>query len=533
MKEENQNEWALTIDNKGLHISKAESGRKGYYCPACKQEMIACQSEIIQSHYKHDFRDADINRKCTFSNKTYRHKLAKEELQRIKKIKLPSLYKYPPPGEEGRPYRLRKSEYIHAATVEVELRFYENDLGEIKHGRSDQVEEKHLIIQPDVTFFNNAGKPILFIELVATHKLDAEKLTKLKYLGINTLWVSLPKGSEEEIYETFHKSTRTKWAYHNEEQAAEYIQVPTRNQDNVPEIDDEQRRLFEETFECRASEVNNLIRAIRRSLESESYRAVERRLREELSRVKGAAERERVQLQSIRAAVRARLDESVADRRGAIRDGQRAVSERYSRLEKRYRAKRELLKEKSFGLREEEELVETETREAVEGLGGGKGSFKEKGDRIDERTVRVRADQEVEEKRRDEFAEQNSGLTGEFELAEQTVREQLSDDFKRTEQSILRRTGKVRAKRETIPGRLREDQARIEEEQSALFRRAIDCIEGRIDEDGLPMPRGYSELLKLRTILSDFGERYSTAKRFSDARKSLSSGNYKAWFRDG
>jgi hypothetical protein len=38
---EYQNVYANTIDLEEIHISKAESGRRGYYCQGCNRELQA------------------------------------------------------------------------------------------------------------------------------------------------------------------------------------------------------------------------------------------------------------------------------------------------------------------------------------------------------------------------------------------------------------------------------------------------------------------------------------------------------------
>ncbi len=410
MSEDKQNDWALDINRKRIHISQAQSGRKGYYCPACSQEMLACLSEIIRSHFKHDFRDVEHKGKCTFSNETFRHKIGKEILQRIKQIKVPALNKYPPKGEEGRPMRVRKGETIRAHRVEIEMPFYEDQQGEVKWGRIDQVDEKNLLIQPDVAFFDKSGHPTLLIELVATHKPDEDKLAKLKRLGINTVLVRLPKGTEEEIEATFAVSSSTRWAYHYEEQITEYVPVPARNQNDLSEADVEQRKLFEETFECRAAEVRNLLRAIKKCLGGEHYRAAEGGLRQEISRVAGIADGESHELQGIRRAIRERLDESVGDRRGAIEDRRRELSAKESQLYQRYQSKRRALSDQVEKTERQTGLVEEEISGTIERLGGGQGSYREQGEELDKRIERARRDIEIAKNRRKSIQAEEEGL---------------------------------------------------------------------------------------------------------------------------
>jgi len=533
MAEDKQNDWALDIERKRIHISQAQSGRKGYYCPACSQEMIASLSEIIRSHFKHDFRDVEHKGKCTFSNETYRHQIGKEILQRIQQIKVPALNKYPPKGEEGRAMRIRKAETIRAHRVEIEMPFYEDQQGEVKWGRTDRVDEKNLLIQPDAAFFDKSGSPILLIELVATHKPDEDKLAKLKRLGINTVLVRLPKGTEEEIETTFAVSSSTRWAYHYEEQNTEYLPVPARNQNDLSEADVEQRKLFEENFECRAAEVRNLLRAIKKCLGGEHYRAAEGGLRQEISRVAGIADGESHELQGIRRAIRERLDKSVGDRRGTIEDRRRALSDRIENLGGRYQAKRGTLREEIQGVEEQTALVEKEISGTVERLGGGHGSYHEQGEELDKRIERVRRDIEIAKKRRKSLQTEQAGLPEEFRLAERRIRADIAEDTERKTQGIERRRADIRDEQEALPARFEHDKGAAQAAELEYLRQATECIEGKTNEADIKLPGRYAKLLEAGRILSDYEPRYRVAQRLNQARRSFKSGAYKKWYRPG
>jgi len=179
------NVYAYNIENIAKHISEVESGRKGYYCIGCGKEMQARKGDILMHHFSHDPKDIQNSGKCSYSDETYRHQLAKEILQRIKQIKVPALYKYPPDGIDGKPNKLKDAQFIHADSVSIELTFYEDEDGRIVFGKDFIIDSgggKFLLIRPDVTFFDSKGAPILLIEIVATHKINADKISKIKKL---------------------------------------------------------------------------------------------------------------------------------------------------------------------------------------------------------------------------------------------------------------------------------------------------------------------------------------------------------------
>jgi competence CoiA-like predicted nuclease len=77
------NVYAHDITNHVKHISEVASGRKGYYCMGCAREMQAKKGEKYAHHFSHDPNDIDNKGKCTYSDETYRHQLAKDSLQYI------------------------------------------------------------------------------------------------------------------------------------------------------------------------------------------------------------------------------------------------------------------------------------------------------------------------------------------------------------------------------------------------------------------------------------------------------------------
>ena len=279
MKEQNEHDdhsYALDLQDKLKYISEVERGRKGYFCPGCRQRMIARKGNIKIHHFAHDPQDVERRGKCTYSDETIRHKLGKEILQYLKHIKVPSLRKYPGEGQSGGVQIIRESWTVEADSVAIEMPFYENEEGKIIWGRDLEWKTdsgKFLLIQPDVTFFDSSGKPILLIELVATHKINDDKYLKIRNLGLDTIQVSLPTGPSIELEDTFNKTARTKWVYNYERENTEYQHVPPRIGQDVSFGDEFEKGLvnFERTYECKAFELKEAIRRFRRYLESEQF----------------------------------------------------------------------------------------------------------------------------------------------------------------------------------------------------------------------------------------------------------------------
>lgn len=357
------NVYAHTIDNKVIHISEAESGRKGYYCLGCKGEMQARRGNIRKEHFSHDPANKSVNLKCTYSDETYRHRLAKEFLQELKSIKVPSVIKKPPLGAGGN-RMIRDASFVKAHSVRIELPFYEDEFGNIRHSEMDisdyNLTEKHVYIRPDVTFFDENGLPILFIEIVATHKPDQIKIQKLRYLGIDTVQVLIPKDSPEAIKNTFSTTEHTKWLYNNEYEETDYFSIPSRNSEVVPHIDDLQNKLFEtaESYECRAAQINNLIRGIRRLLESESYKSAERKLGEEIQRVERNTVKAERQWEDLRSRIDTEIYNRFSEQRGAVEYESTLLEKRTNVEQERHRE----LETRYFNKRGEIEIAQEQYR---------------------------------------------------------------------------------------------------------------------------------------------------------------------------
>ncbi len=367
------NVYAKDVNDDPVFIGDVESGRRGYFCLGCGREMQAVKSQKIRSYFRHHVEPGSNNGKCTYSDETYRHKLAKEFLQMQKKVKVPAVSKYPPRGQEGIPNLLAEASFIEAHTVGIEKTFFENENGEIMFGSSQDTEGKYLLIRPDVTFFDIDDNPILLIELVATHKLTDEKIIKIKRLGIDTIQIAIPKDSPKSISEALNHTNHTKWIYNREQEDTQYIPVPYSNSEGVQPIDEVQRKFFEESFKCRAAQIGNFIRTITRCLESEYYREIERGLRSEISRVKSNTSENQDKWTRICQRRREELTQKYSERRTSVEIDTRTVKVEESLfrqntedLERRYLEKTEQFERKREELDRDERAWRESTRDNPE-----------------------------------------------------------------------------------------------------------------------------------------------------------------------
>lgn len=297
LSKEKDNDWARNVQGEDAHISQVVSGRKGYFCIGCHKEMEAVKKKNPKhrSFFRHvavDISKGELQ--CTFSSRKYRENLARDILQQIKKIKVPPLFKFPPKGLNGTPNLLQESKFITATKVRSEVVFYENENGEILSGKNPEIKDRYLNIRPDVVFYNERNEPILFIELVVTHKISEEKKIILKRMGIDTVQFIVPRKTGPEIEESLKTAKHTKWVYNEIEFNTSYSQLPTGDTEGIPYVDEQQRRIFEESYKCRAAQISNLIRSIGRNLESQQYSRTQQHIESEISRIaKATAEAEK------------------------------------------------------------------------------------------------------------------------------------------------------------------------------------------------------------------------------------------------
>ena len=540
------NVYALDVNNNEVYIQYVESGRKGYFCIGCKAPMQAVKPKSIRAYFRHDVKFTHGEKKCTYSDETYRHKLAKEILQDEKRIKVPALYKYPQKGEEGEPNLIRKSEYIEAHEVSIELSFYENENGEIRFGRKANINSQYLLIQPDVTFFDKNNKPILLIELAATHKVDEEKKVKLKRLGIDTVEVTIPKDSPKSIGDTLKKTSRTQWLYNYEQETAEYIPVSLSSAEGVQSIDEHQRKLFEESVKCRSAQIRNLIHGIGRCLGSEQYRTVERNLKSEIFRVEENTEAARNRWWKVCERGRKEAEQNLSaenERVGSTKKEVEAEELRFEELEEefqsyvggleeRYIRKRTELKDEKRSIEKEEQLYQQSDKEIRERIERGENAIG--GLIISQRTIRTQVEDFERARKRieEEFRSKGEQLEESIGRIEQRERKEIIG-INRKIASISRRKriayknlkGKI-AKRE----RAKINRLSIELEQYLGRIKNGEFVEFKRDRR---ISYQVNEFAKAMAALDNIATAYTNRERIRKAYDAAIRGTYKDWYTKG
>lgn len=419
-----ENDWANNVKGAPIHISQAESGAKGYYCMSCDKDMQAVKrkKQEYKSYFRHHVKDLDKSKtECVYASRVYREKLAFFYFLRTKQITVPDVYKYPPEDVEGFPNLLKEKETIFAHKVEKEVTFFEDENGIIHWGNDVKVEDRYLWVRPDAVFFDKEGKPILFIEFVVTHKPDIDKLNKLQRLGINTVQIIVPKLPEAELEKEISKVSKVKWTYNEIESNTKYVPTSSGNTEGIPLFDEEQRKLFIEAYNCRTTQIGNLVRKINKCLESQSYRRAEQLFEQEIQRIEKATREHQSRLDEIQDGIEIEISSEFRERREKLNERNRRFQSDKGDLERRYYSKRNLLRKEQEDTDREIEFryrvgkSEEEIRSEFE--------FEERIVEEDERRIRsfIESDKSFERK----FDDEERSIDEEFERLRSEITERI------------------------------------------------------------------------------------------------------------
>ncbi|MBB6003202.1 hypothetical protein [Arcicella rosea] len=553
LKENKNTTEAYDRNRNYVNISNAMSGANGYYCIGCGAEMVAHKPiSKISPYFRHHPKFVNIERLCTWSDESTRHKKAKDILQAKKSIKVPKVIKYPPDGNGPR-YIIQESKFIKAYSVEIELSFYEDSNGNVKWERlnnSEKSSTKNFLIRPDVAFFDSNGKPILLIEIDVTHKIKDEKWLKIKRLGIDTVEVKIPRDSEESIIECFDRTTFTKWIFNNEEQNTSYFSISSSFGKRVSTTDEFTGGIHEETFKCRRSQIGNLIRAFERCLEQESYISIKQRLELEILEVENNTERESKQLRELQGEFEARI-------KGEFEDEEEEFRGRYENFRAEEVRVEGLYNEEQSKFEIETKRINSETRELEKSIKSVESLIREYQDEIrqiteDSQTINRRREdfrgcqeeietrrEELRKRRKDIQSEQNDIEEEEFRAEREFVRrrEELSQSFTTRRDSLPTEYEKLRTQlRERMDEKertLRPDFAREASRISESFDESkARLIEGIRRRDGKVVPelrQRFEGLLNLDATIRDIEQIKAYGKRVRRAEECFEQKNWKAW----
>jgi len=537
---EQDNDWAKDIKGEYIHISQAKSGANNYFCLGCDKEMLAAKGHIIKHYFRHLVKVSDKSKiECVHASKEYRERLAYFYFMRTKQIKVPAVYKYPPKGEEGIPILLQEAKTIIAHRVDREVTFFEDEEGTIHSGKNAKVDERYLWIRPDAVFYDEHDKPILFLEFVVTHKPDIDKLNKLQRLGINTVQIIVPKLPEAELEKSISGISKVKWTYNEIESNTEYIPVSSGDTEGIPFIDEEQRKLFEESYKCRRAQLNNLIHAIKRNVASQSYRRVEHLFEQEISRIEKATREHQSRLDEIQAGIESEIHSELGERRDELDERRDQFQQYVDGLERRYLRKRSEIKteqeytdrqlESRHNISAAEKEIRARFKRTEDQLRGEYASNERRyHDEVAEcdyesgftRTEEQRIIRAIEENREFEenFFRNEGNLRAEFEQLEKE--EQFR--FKRERENIITKHAEYKKDREQLENSIRSELER-------RYKQTVERVNNRDVQGGDELSERIATILEIRRLLDGYNDGKEAQERYRKGIELVKNGTWKEW----
>jgi len=485
--EHGEKDTSLAKDKHGIRvfIDDVISGKRGYWCIGCDGEMVAVKPRDRMAYFRHYATELIPRRKCFYSDVEERYKIAKESFVINRRIKVPSIYKDPPPGATGLPYRISNTKVIQAHQVAINRFFYINEDENIEWGDETILPELKFLAKADVVFLDQADRPFLLIFFVEKHHLQKEQKANLHILGIDAVQVAIPRSSPEEITAVYTKHEKTKWLFNNDYERTPYIPVSGRPPGEVFLVDNIQGKFLEENFYCRRAQIARIIRQITRTLGSPSYLQTAERIGVEISRIDRLTSEERKRFEDFEKrearSVQAEFESEereVEQRRAAIQDRKKILMGLYPKFAEIYR--------------------------------------REQSDFESNRTA-------LESRIKKELGE--LGFDG---TAIDSRKREVESEIKRVESEIKRIDGDIQKRNANIE-RIQRDTESIPKRAGDDYQAAVKQIATRSTGGNTWYSGRINEILELGRVVDDFKEKERIVKRYYLLNSSLKKHAYKNW----
>lgn len=530
------NDIANDVNGNPVYIKDVDRGRKGYFCPTCQNQMVAVRSDKIRSHFRHDPNYVkNISGTCTYSSESYRHKLAKEFIQIHKKIKLPALYKHPPEELLGKPSTLLKSsEWIYADKVHIEMPIYEDTNNSICYGHN----RENSPLRPDALFLDANGDIILLIEFIVSNDISEEKYALIRYYGINTIKLYIPKTSPADIEKAILTSSNTQWVYNYEQENTKYKEPhPGESTERIsftaPGREKDSNWKWESCFKFR---IRNVVRGIERVMETSEFKQRKGEIDSSIFRIEKSTKELENKLSDHTDTVRNRLQDEF---------GVLAIQEekKYRDLEARYLQVAEEHREKESGIEEAIRESKYSSEERARAIESEKRSIKEGANRAAiERDRIARRRLEIGYKlvsTKDHVDQRTREIRKEFEELCSRELNKIREEEREIEESIFRITEIIRGLPGDFATRTEEFRQRFRERGRESARK-FDDLRGKLDRfietrdhEGVQFnnKKRFNDLFEARELFNDLQNEESDKYRIRKAFELFKSGAYKNWIK--
>ena len=236
--------FGLSENGAIVHVSNVERGKScNCVCPSCGSSLIAAKGVKNQHHFKHA-----SNNECVVGLESAIHLAAKQIIMERRQIRLPE-------------YTIIESALDSRGKMHVESKTI------VKNGRVisfDSVNEEYALngMKADILGIKKNEK--LIIEIFYRHKVDDQKIDKIKEANISVIEIDLSDLTQEDLkdWETFwsciNNPKRTQWL-NNAKAPAQFLELSKNLKEKIQKVEKkyEQQEIIKQR---REQEEKNLLK---------------------------------------------------------------------------------------------------------------------------------------------------------------------------------------------------------------------------------------------------------------------------------
>ncbi|WP_058532860.1 competence protein CoiA family protein [Legionella saoudiensis] len=200
--------FGLNEQNNLVHIADVErSSTHSYFCPSCKSPLTPAKGRIKQHHFKHA-----MGSECGGGLESAIHLAAKQQIMKHMHIMLPEYVSIAQATDSKGKNHREQQEYIGR---EGKMMSFPN------------IEEEKVLHGMKADLLATKGEHFLIIEIYYRHRVDEQKIEKIKKANISAIEINLSDLQPDEVKDmdsfwlSLNNSKRMQWL-HNAKAHAEF-----------------------------------------------------------------------------------------------------------------------------------------------------------------------------------------------------------------------------------------------------------------------------------------------------------------------
>ncbi len=203
--------FGINENNTIIHVADVERGKKcNCVCPSCRVPLIAAKGSKKQHHFKHA-----TGNECEHGLESAIHLAAKQKIIEKKQITLPK-YIYIASATDSRGFKHKESK---------------NFLSHEKIILFDSMQEEKELYGMKVDILAKKGNNLLIIEIFYRHKVDDQKIEKIKNANISAIEIDLSDLMTEDV-----EDSEAFWSYINDPKHVQWLHNAKAHTTIYPEL---------------------------------------------------------------------------------------------------------------------------------------------------------------------------------------------------------------------------------------------------------------------------------------------------------